>query len=267
MADFVIHRNDDNQEKYFQEERPSPGILVLLLDRPRKKNAITGAMYLDLADAMDRAAMDESVTCLVLTGKGDYFSSGADLTDESWTPDPEHKMETSPAAIFMKALSHFPKLVVAAVNGPAIGIAVTLLCHVDLAYAAPHATFWTPFLRMAIVPEYASSALFPLTMGRSKASELLFLGKKFTATEAQASHLISEIIPTDRLLTEVLLRLEDMLAKPLVQKSVVAFKALMKSQRLREVDDVIKAEFRAFDDRIAEGDVAFAIGQLLQSRL
>lgn len=166
-----------------------------------------------------------------------------------------------------QALSHFPKLVVAAVNGPAIGIAVTLLCHVDLAYAAPHATFWTPFLRMAIVPEYASSALFPLTMGRSKASELLFLGKKFTATEAQASHLISEIIPTDRLLPEVLLRLEDMLAKPLVQKSVVAFKALMKSQRLREVDDVIKAEFRAFDDRIAEGDVAFAIGQLLQSRL
>jgi len=256
-------------------------------------------MYLDLAEAMDRAAVDETVTCLVLTGKGDYFSSGADLTDNSWSPDPDHKMEASPAAIFMKvsvfalcqialvyaaaphpflpltlppshhlqALSQFPKLVVAAVNGPAIGIAVTLLCHVDLAYAAPHATFWTPFLRMAIVPEYASSSLFPLTMGRSKASELLFLGKKFTAREAESAHLISEVIASERLMPEVLSRLEEMLAKPLVQKSVVAFKKLMKSQRLREVDDVIKAEFRAFDDRIAEGDVAFAIGQLLQSRL
>lgn len=120
---------------------------------------------------------------------------------------------------------------------------------------------------MAIVPEYASSALFPLTMGRSKASELLFLGKKFTAREAESAHLISEVIASERLMPEVLSRLEEMLAKPLVQKSVVAFKKLMKSQRLREVDDVIKAEFRAFDDRIAEGDVAFAIGQLLQSRL
>ena len=91
-----------NTDKYFHEERPAPGILILLLDRPRKKNAITGAMYLDLAEAMDRAAVDETVTCLVLTGKGDYFSSGADLTDDSWSPDPDHKMESSPAAIFMK---------------------------------------------------------------------------------------------------------------------------------------------------------------------
>lgn len=91
-----------NTGKYFHEERPAPGILILLLDRPRKKNAITGAMYLDLAEAMDRAAADETVTCLVLTGKGDYFSSGADLTDDSWSPDPDHKMEASPAAVFMK---------------------------------------------------------------------------------------------------------------------------------------------------------------------
>ncbi len=59
-------------------------------------------MYLDLAEAMNRAAVDETVTCLVLTGKGDYFSSGADLTDDSWSPDSDHKMEASPAAIFMK---------------------------------------------------------------------------------------------------------------------------------------------------------------------
>jgi enoyl-CoA hydratase/carnithine racemase len=75
-------------------------------------------------------------------------------------------MNESPAAVFMRAVIAFPKLVVVAVNGPAVGIAVTLLCHVDLAYAVPEASFWTPFFRMAIVPEYASSALFPEWMVR-----------------------------------------------------------------------------------------------------
>jgi enoyl-CoA hydratase/carnithine racemase len=125
---------------------------------------------------------------------------------------------------------------------------------------------------MAIVPEYASSALFPLTMGRSKASEMLFLGKKFTAREAREAHLIAEVIdPADRLLPEVLGRLQDMLSKPMAQRSVVAFKSLMRSQAGRigegQIDAVIKAEFAEFDRRIADGDVAFAIGQLLQSRL
>lgn len=73
-------------------------------------------------------------------------------------------MNESPAAVFMRAIAAFPKLVVAAVNGPAVGVAVTLLCHVDMVYAVPDATFWTPFLRMAIVPEYASSVLFPAVM-------------------------------------------------------------------------------------------------------
>lgn len=125
---------------------------------------------------------------------------------------------------------------------------------------------------MAIVPEYASSALFPLTMGRSKASEMLFLGKKFTAAEAREAHLIADVVdPPERLMPEVLARLQDMLAKPLAQRSVVAFKGLMRSQAGRvgegQVDEVIRAEFAEFDRRIADGDVAFAIGQLLQSRL
>lgn len=77
-------------------------------------------------------------------------------------------MNDSPAAVFMRAVASFPKMVIAAVNGPAVGVAVTLLCHVDLAYAVPEATFWTPFLRMAIVPEYASSLLFPATMVSSR---------------------------------------------------------------------------------------------------
>lgn len=71
-------------------------------------------------------------------------------------------MDESPAATFMRSVERFPKLVVAAVNGPAVGIAATLLCHVDLCYCTPDTTIWTPFFRMAIVPEYASSSILPL---------------------------------------------------------------------------------------------------------
>jgi enoyl-CoA hydratase/carnithine racemase len=76
-------------------------------------------------------------------------------------------MNKGPAAVFMRSVAGFPKLLVAALNGPAVGVAVTLLCHVDMAYAAPGATLWTPFFRMAIVPEFASSTLFPEVMVRA----------------------------------------------------------------------------------------------------
>jgi len=87
-------------------------------------------------------------------------------TTTTTTADPQYSMNNSPASVFMRSLERFPKLVVAAVNGPAVGIAGTLLLHVDITYATPHATIWTPFFRMAIVPEYASSSMLPLIVVR-----------------------------------------------------------------------------------------------------
>lgn len=160
------------------------------------KNAFSDDLYLDLVDVLQRVAEDESLSALVLTGDGSYFSSGADLKGNFMPEEEGGSRETlnRPAGQFMMALLSFQKLVAAAINGPAIGIAVTLLLHCDLCFCAPQATFWTPFTRIALVPEFCSSTTLVETMGIAKANALLMLGEKIDAETALSWNLCSRIV-------------------------------------------------------------------------
>lgn len=127
-------------------------ILIVALNRPAVKNAFSDDLYLDLIDVMAEVAADSSLTVLVMTGTGSYFSSGADLKGTSMLNDDGTDRDTLsiPPGRFMMSMITFPKILCAAVNGPAIGIGVTLLLHCDLCYCSETATLWAPFTRLAL---------------------------------------------------------------------------------------------------------------------
>ena len=166
-------------------------VLHLELDRPDKKNAITRAMYAALADALADAAGDADVRAVVLSGRGGAFTAGNDLGD--FMTDPPTGPE-SPVFRFLQEAASFPKPLVAAVEGPAIGIGTTVLLHCDLAYAAPGALFKLPFVDLGLVPEAASSVLLPRLAGPARAAELLMFGEAFTAEAAHAAGLVNAVV-------------------------------------------------------------------------
>jgi enoyl-CoA hydratase/carnithine racemase len=118
------------------------------------------------------------------------------------------------AARFPIALATAQKPVIAAVNGLAVGVGVTLLAQCDLVYAAETANFRTPFIDLALVPEGASSILMPAAVGHQRANELLLLGETWTAQEALAAGLVARLFPADHLHEAVLDRARVIAAKP-----------------------------------------------------
>ena len=165
-------------------------ILLTSLYRPRVKNAFNDDQYSDLVNLMNAAKDDASVHAIVLTGTGDYFSSGADISNVAVDSDTIDR----PTGKFMLTLLSFPKVFVAAVNGPAIGIGVTLLLHCDLVYCTQKSTFWVPFTRIAFVPEFCSSVLLVETCGLNRANEMLLMAKKIDAKKAVENRIVCDII-------------------------------------------------------------------------
>jgi enoyl-CoA hydratase/carnithine racemase len=165
-------------------------ILTITINRPEKKNALSLEMYDRLTVALDEAQADPQVRVILITGSGDSFSSGNDLTDFLRHPPTPGD---SPAARFLHAICGAGKPIVAAVNGVAIGIGTTLLLHCDFAYAGRSAKFQLPFVNLALVPEAGSSLLLPRLMGQRKAAELLMLGEMFSPETALECGLINAV--------------------------------------------------------------------------
>jgi len=162
-------------------------ITTIRLDRPDKKNALTIAMYEQLAAALAAAAADPAVRAVVLTGTSDCFSAGNDIGDFA-----KGGLSTAPLD-FLRALATFDKPVIAAVAGVAIGVGTTLLLHCDVVIAGPTARFKTPFVALGLVPEAASSLLLPRLVGERRAAQLLLLGEQIDAPTALAWGLVNEI--------------------------------------------------------------------------
>lgn len=206
-----------------------PGIRLVTIDRPERRNALDRATYAGLAAAFAAAGADETVRAVVLTGAGGCFTAGNDLRDFQ---DVETDGD-SPGLTFLKALRGCPKPVVAAVEGHAVGIGTTLLLHCDLAYAGDGARFRLPFTALGLSPEGGSSYLLPLIAGTKRAAELLMLGEPFGAAEAAAAGLINAAVPQGAALDTALARVRALAALPPV--SIAATKRALR----RGHDDVV----------------------------
>ncbi len=175
-------------------------ILKLGFNRPDKKNAITAAMYGALADALIDAGEDDDIRAVLFHSRGDVFTSGNDIADfMSGAGSIAGGAEIPPVMRFLEAIATAEKPLIAAVQGPAVGVGVTMLLHCDLVYACEAATFHTPFVDLGLVPEAASSLLLPQIAGYSRAAEMLILGKKVDAARAREFGFVNEIVTADAL--------------------------------------------------------------------
>ncbi|MBW3762031.1 enoyl-CoA hydratase [Aeromonas jandaei] len=237
------------------------GLLTLTLNRPDKRNALNTALYQQLVSALQQAANDEEVHALLLQGQSDCFTAGNDLADfvgkSSLEPD-------DPILQFLHTLADFPKPVIAAVDGPAVGIGTTILLHCDLVYLADNARLQLPFVELGLVPEFASSLLLPRMVGHLKAAELLLLAEAIDADEALRLGLANKVMAADVLLPfarEQGLKLASK-APRAVQKS----KALMKQELKQAVHFVIDLEARAFAQALQGEESQQRIAQKLRRR-
>ena len=199
------------------------GVCTLTFNRVAKKNSITAAMYAVLADALQAAAQDDSVRVVVFQGDVTVFSAGNDIGDFLQQPPAEQE---SPVYRFLHAIARFPKPLVAAVCGPAVGIGTTLLLHCDLVYAGDNAMFSLPFVNLGLCPEAASSLLLPRLMGYHRAAEALLLGEPFMAEAALEVGLVNRVVPPTECNGIAQRQARKLAAKPLA--SLVETKRLMK---------------------------------------
>lgn len=201
------------------------GVVTITLNRPDKRNAVTGAMYATIADALV-AANDDDAAVVVLTGAGSAFTAGNDLRDMVENPP---LGDNPPPVQFLTALSELRAVLVAAVDGPAIGIGTTVLLHCDLVYATASASFRLPFVNLGLVPEAASSLLLPRLVGHQRAAELMLFGDKFDAARALELGIVTEVVPdADALAALVTERTGALREKP--REALLAVKRLLRDE-------------------------------------
>jgi enoyl-CoA hydratase/carnithine racemase len=228
----------------------SGAVVTIRMSRPDKKNAITVDMYRGMTDALNDAAHDAAVRVVVLAGAGGSFTSGNDLRDFAMAPPTDGDV---PAFQFLRVLAKFPKPIVAAVCGVAVGIGTTMLLHCDLVVADPATRFSLPFINLGLVPEAASSLILPRMIGHLRASELLMLGDMFDAATAERCGIINRVCAPGEVEVDAMRWAQSLAAK--APHALRTTKALLKSETtgvLARIDEegrefgpqLLSAEFR-----------------------
>ena len=241
--------------------RRDDAVLLIGIQRRDKRNALTEAMYLALADALDSADADAGVRVIVLHGSEDAFTAGNDITDFLANPP---RNDDSGVARFLRALVVASKPLVAAVAGPAVGIGTTLLLHCDLVYAADNAKFALPFVSLGLCPEGASSYLLPVLAGYQRAAKLLLLGEPFDAATARELGLVTEIVAPTELMNAASGAARKLAALP--PSSVRVTKALLKRGLRRGIDEHMAEEARHFIERLDSPEAKEAFSAFLEKR-
>jgi 2-(1,2-epoxy-1,2-dihydrophenyl)acetyl-CoA isomerase len=177
----------------------------ILLNRPEALNAWNGQFGEDLLDAVTAVAGDDSVRAVLLTGAGRGFSSGADLKEQrterdGGAPDLSARLKEIYHPI-ITGLREMPKPVVAAVNGPAVGIGCSLALAADLIVTAESAYFLLAFVNIGLVPDGGSTAFLPARVGYARAAEMAMLGEQVPAEQALEWGLVNRVVPDDELET------------------------------------------------------------------
>ena len=237
-------------------------ILRVTVNRPAKKNAMTSAMYIALADALNEAARDDEVSVVIWDAAGDSFSAGNDIED--FLKNPPGPGE-SPQARLGEALLNLDKPVIAAVKGIAIGGGTTLLAHCDFVYAGESSKFKLPFVDLGLVPEFGSSWSLSARSGYLRAAELFMLGQPFNAELAAEIGLVTRVVPDAELSATATETAEKLAAKPI--GALRATKKLLKSSQREQIEQAIKREVEEFSARVRSAEVREVFTAFLEKRL
>lgn len=229
-------------------------ILKIQFNRPEKKNSLTQDMYRSIISAFDTADADDGIHCIFLQGTRDCFCAGNDLKDFL-------EAEELVAAKFVKRISKVKKPIVAAVNGPAVGVGTTMLLHCDLIVAAQDAFFMMPFTDLGLCPEAGASYLIPRALGHCRASELLLLGDKFSAQETLGLGLVNKVCSAEDYQNVAWEMAQRLARKPL--EAVMVSKALMRGQNGPELAQAIDTELERFEQLLRSDAAREAISRML----
>ena len=242
------------------EEDPSPGVRLLTMNRPEKRNAFNHRLYCDLRDALRDALADDAVRVAVLTGAGRGFSAGQDFAEMSAPPDGEpHGFPT-----FLDTLCEFDKPLLAAVNGAGSGLGLTMLLHCDVVHVAESARLRCPFVTLGVVPEAASSYLLPLVIGFQRAAEVLYTAEWIDSARAVELGLAARRLPDVELLPTTLALAAASAAHP--PHAVRQSKQLLLATRADAVRAARAREDAAFAERIGSPENVEAITAFFEKR-
>lgn len=247
MSDILVHTE--------------AGIRTITLNRVDKKNSITAAMYGAMADALAGAVDDTAVRVVLFQGHETVFSAGNDIGD--FLNNPPAGLD-SPVFRFLQGIATFPKPLLAAVCGPAVGVGTTLLFHCDLVYAGDNAAFSMPFVNLGLCPEAASSLLVPQMLGYHRAAEALLLGEPFMAEAALEVGLVNRVLPPTEANTYAHSVAAKLAAKPL--SSLIETKRLMKKGQSELVLKTIAEEGASFGRMLREPAAKEAFGAFMERR-
>jgi enoyl-CoA hydratase/carnithine racemase len=237
------------------------GIFTLRFNRPDKRNALSLAMYAALAAELNKADEDDAVRVVLITGSDDCFTSGNDLSDFMTSPPTG---ADSPVLAFLSAISRFRKPIVAAVNGAAVGVGVTMLLHCDLVYAGESASFQLPFVNLGLCPEAGSTLLLPRLMGHQRASELLLWGETFSANKALEVGIVNAVFSDEEVLAAARAKALQVAAQPAA--SVRLTKALLKQEYAGSLQETITTEAINFMKRLQSPEAGEALQAFMQRR-
>ena len=219
--------------------RQEGNILVLSFNRGAKMNALTRSMYSGLATGLNDAAGDFGIRAVILTSEDQHFTAGNDISDFMNNPPTSESSEVSQ---FLESLLNFPKPLIAAVKGNAVGVGTTMLLHCDVVVASPTAKFSMPFASLGLVPEAGSSFLFPQLVGYQRAARIFMTGESFDADAAIEMGLASAKDADP--LAHAQKIAQHIAEQP--PQAIINTKALLKAKNHDAIAAIMKAEFEIF---------------------
>ncbi|OAK96525.1 ClpP/crotonase [Phaeosphaeriaceae sp. SRC1lsM3a] len=224
-------------------------LAIITLNVPKKLNALSGENYYKLARAMLEVAEHDEVFITILTGKGRFFSAGADVSFGSTTDSSAIDSQQSWLKSFVANNLHIthafythPKILITALNGPAVGLSAALISFSDFIYAAPHTFLLTPFSSLGLVSEGNASIGFVQRLGISKANEALIMSKRITCEELVATGFVNRVFDvggkdkSDEFLSAVLKEVDERLGSHLNGESLVKIKELIQKPMREKLD-------------------------------
>ncbi|MBM4725918.1 enoyl-CoA hydratase [Rhodococcus hoagii] len=238
-------------------------VLELTISRPDRMNAVDMSTMRELGAAIREAGRDPSVRSILITGTGPAFCTGADLAAGAVNPaDPTVVMDVANEVI--RAIVEVPVPVVAAVNGPAAGVGVSIALAADLTYAADSAYFLLAFVGVGLMPDGGSSVLVAASIGRAKAAELALLGQRLSAAEADRSGLVSRTLPDGELLDHARAVAGRLATGP--RRALELTKRALAAATLAALDDALERERAGQAELLASPDFAEGAAAMLQKR-
>ena len=237
-------------------------VLLLTMNRPERRNAFNHGLYRAFADALSAAAADDDVHVVVITGTSGAFSAGQDFSEMTDAPPADsgpHGFQ-----VLMDVLCAFDKPVIAAVNGVAVGIGMTMLLHCDVVYVAESARMRCPFVTLGVVPEAASSYLLPLIVGFQRAAEVLYTAAWIDAARALELGIAARMLPDADVLPAALAKAAEIAVHPPV--AVRHTKRLLLATRADQVRAARQREDEAFAERIGSPENMEAITAFFEKR-